>query len=145
MARCRRLAAAALLVILVACGGGNGARGGSGEGDGDAGADGGGASGQLSPSSTEEPVAAAVLAAMDERSNRIGEYRDLLDTLQPLCQEAPNRIADFAVDAQRRMSDHGRTESMATILRAMIAAIPDGSPPTSCAAVAIGVANRLAP
>ena len=133
-----RLATAAILVVLAGCGGGGG---------------GGGSPHAAAPTTsrpsstptTEEPVAAAALAAMDERSSHVGEYRDLLGTLQTRCTQLPNRIADFAVDAQRRMSDHGRQETMAAVLRAMIAAIPAGQAPGDCAAVAIEVAHRLAP
>ena len=90
-------------------------------------------------------MAAAALAAMDKRSGKIGEYRDLLATLQPRCQELPNRIADFVVGAQQLMADRGREESMLTVLRAIVDAVPPGRPPTGCAAVAKAVANRLAP
>ncbi|HEX7276345.1 MAG TPA: hypothetical protein VF244_03140 [Acidimicrobiales bacterium] len=133
--RRRRLGTATVLVILVvlvACGG----KGGS---------DDDGASGQSSTPDSDEPVAALALAAMDERSSHADEYRDLLATLQERCIERPNRIADAAVDAQRRMADHARVESMAFVLRAMIDAIPPGNPPTDCSAVAVGVARQLAP
>ncbi len=127
----RRLATAALLVVLVACGGGDDRDQEPGSGP--------------PTTTTDEPVAAAALAAMDKRSSRVDEYRDLLATLEARCTQLPNRIADAAVDAQRRMADHARVESMATVLRAMIDAIPPGQPPTDCAAVAVEVARRLAP
>ena len=127
-----RVVAGGLMATLVACGGDTGAHQAAAPPRSPA------------PSTTEEPVA-AVLAAMDERSGQIGEYRDLLGTLRPRCQESPNRIADFVVDAQQLMADHARQETMLTVLRAIVAAVPPGRPPTGCGAVAMAVANRLAP
>ena len=133
--RRRVAAAAAVLAVLAGCGGSAG----------------GGhpkpatATGRPSPPTTEEPVAALALAAMDDRSGNVGEYRGLLAELAPRCQELPNRIADLVVDAQQRMADHARVESMITVLRAIVDAVPPGFPPTECAAAAVAVANRLAP
>ena len=97
------------------------------------------------PVDKNEPVAAAVLAAMDNRSGHIGEYRDLLKTLEPRCTELPNRIADAAVDARQRMFDHAVEASMVTVLQAMIDGLPPGSARVACADVALAVARRLAP
>jgi len=120
------------LVALVACGSGGSSKGSP-------------ASGPSVPVDKDEPVAAAVLAAMDNRSSHIGEYRALLKTLEPRCTQLPNLIADAAVDARQRMFDHAVEASMVTVLQALIDDIPPGGPPTDCAAVARGVARRLAP
>src|SRR5207253_2832246 len=122
-----------LLAVLVACGGGGGGAG-ADSGSGGAGSAGtSGASPSVAPAVAEdEPVAAAALAAMDERSGHVGEYRDLLGTLQPLCGAPANKVAEFVVDAQQRMADRGRVESMVTVLKAFVAAIPPGSGPTDC-------------